>query len=47
MVYVRYYLANDVNIPLAGLLGGIIQGQLRKGASDVIQVLVHQAPAGH
>ena len=43
-VYVRYYLSNDVNIPLSGLLGGLIQSQLRKGAADVIMALVHQAP---
>jgi hypothetical protein len=43
-VYVRYYLSNDVNIPLSGLLSGLIQSQLRKGAADVIQTLARQAP---
>lgn len=46
-VYVRYYLSNDVNLPLSGLLSGIIQSQLRKGASDVITMVARQAPASH
>lgn len=42
-VYVRYYLSNDVSLPLSGLLSGIIQSELRKGAADVISVLARQA----
>lgn len=42
-VYVRYYLSNDVNLSLGGLLNGVIQSQLRKGAADVIMVLARQA----
>jgi hypothetical protein len=42
-VYVRYYLSNDVDVPLGGLLSGVIQSQLRKGAADVIMVLARQA----
>ena len=43
--YVRYYLSNDLDNPLGGLLSGLIKTQLRKGAADVIHAHARQAPA--
>jgi hypothetical protein len=45
--YVRYYLSNNVDLPMLGVLSGIIQRALRGGASDVIMVLANQAPVQH
>ncbi|MGK5084819.1 SRPBCC family protein [Bdellovibrionota bacterium FG-1] len=42
-VYMRYYLANRVDLPLTGLLSGFIQSSLRSGAADVIKALARQA----
>lgn len=42
-VYVRYFLASRVDLPLSGLLSGLVQKSLRNGAADVITVLARQA----
>ena len=42
-IYVRYFMLCDLNVPLTGLLGGLIESSLRSGAADVIKILAKEA----
>ncbi len=42
-VFVRYFMKNDLDIPLSGLLGGFIRSELESGAADVIKILAREA----